>query len=436
MKAQGVQGIGRDSSSGLSLPSDVGSIFSSEGPILSARGPRVEHMVAQREDTVTNLVREAFNLPQGFVERLLYFGSIHVSRIVPDVPEGLLNVLDHRVVQNLIINRERARALLQPSLMSQYERQTLQKTRRLTEDETIPQYSYIRIHFQPKRFSVFHSTDWKKRIIAKGTDFVIVNKPPALPCPPTVDNIIENILHGAAIGIETTEPLHITTRIDHATEGLVVLGKTREFVSQFLSSQSRRNDSRKLYRALVAPYKDWRNNVGLITQDALVNFKIPGMPFVTLILPNTQSTGTKQETRKKQPVECQMIIHSASMIEINDNFKRTLCLDDNVAVELEIELITGRTHQIRAQLAALQTPILGDTLYKPLQDIQMREHLLELEKDGATSDAIYRKLGSDRLLYEPQKGIGLQAYKLELADGQLFGNPGITIFEAGKPWWR
>jgi hypothetical protein len=66
----------------------------------------------------------------------------------------------------------------------------------------------------------------------------------------------------------------------------------------------------------------------------------------------------------------------------------------------------------------------------------MRERLLELEKDGATPDAIYRRLGGDRLLYEPQKGIGLQAYRLELADGQLFGSPGITVFEAGKPWWR
>ena len=87
-------------------------------------------------------------------------------------------------------------------------------------------------------------------------------------------------------------------------------------------------------------------------------------------------------------------------------------------------------------MAALQTPILGDTLYNPLQDIRMREQLLELEEDGATPDAIYRKLGGDRLLYEPQKGIGLQASKLELADGQLLGNPGITVFEAGEPWWR
>ena len=66
MQTQGVQGIGREFSTGLSLPSDDASSVFSGGmeSNLSAKGPRVEHMVAPREDTVTNLVREAFNLPQ------------------------------------------------------------------------------------------------------------------------------------------------------------------------------------------------------------------------------------------------------------------------------------------------------------------------------------------------------------------------------------
>jgi len=83
MNAQGVQGIGRELSSGLSLPSDVGSIFSSGANLekVSARGPRVEHMVAPREDTVANLVREAFNLPQVRVVFMLQATDLQVLAI-------------------------------------------------------------------------------------------------------------------------------------------------------------------------------------------------------------------------------------------------------------------------------------------------------------------------------------------------------------------
>lgn len=38
-------------------------------------------------------------------------------------------------------------------------------------------------------------------------------------------------------------------------------------------------------------------------------------------------------------------------------------LDNKYVIELEIELLTGRTHQIRGQLSSLKAPIVGDPLY-------------------------------------------------------------------------
>ncbi len=42
-----------------------------------------------------------------------------------------------------------------------------------------------------------------------------------------------------------------------------------------------------------------------------------------------------------------------------------------------------------------------------------------------------------RLLAEPDGGIGLQACRLEVADGSLFGQAEgqMTTFQAGDPWW-
>ena len=41
--------------------------------------------------------------------------------------------------------------------------------------------------------------------------------------------------------------------------------------------------------------------------------------------------------------------------------------------ECVIELLTGRTHQIRAQLSAVGCPLLGDPLYQPLASAQLRQ---------------------------------------------------------------
>ena len=43
------------------------------------------------------------------------------------------------------------------------------------------------------------------------------------------------------------------------------------------------------------------------------------------------------------------------------------------AHECLIELLTGRTHQIRAQLSAAGCPLLGDSLYQPLACPELRQ---------------------------------------------------------------
>lgn len=48
-----------------------------------------------------------------------------------------------------------------------------------------------------------------------------------------------------------------------------------------------------------------------------------------------------------------------------------------------------------------------------------------------------RQGSADRLLREPQGGVGLQACRLEVADACMGGSRDVpALFDAGTPWWR
>eukprot|EP00889_Picochlorum_renovo_P004390 jgi/Picre1/31420/NNA_006772.t1 len=73
------------------------------------------------------------------------------------------------------------------------------------------------------------------------------------------------------------ESLFVTTRIDHPTEGLVIIGKNSKFVGRFNASMNGR--IQKWYRAAVLVPKDnhdarIRDILGDMTHRAIMNFKL------------------------------------------------------------------------------------------------------------------------------------------------------------------
>jgi 23S rRNA pseudouridine1911/1915/1917 synthase len=204
--------------------------------------------------------------------------------------------------------------------------------RRTTSDCAVFPGQYIRVHLKPRRYSV-DGIDWRKRIVYEDTELVVVNKPAGIPVHATLDNGIENVIN--QLGAVLAESLFVTQRLDTEVGGLLVLGKTPEFQSQFNRLLAERK-VRKQYRALVTTLPETGRHV---------HYMAP------------TKRGPKTLSTQAQPtwLHCALSVLKAE--------RSTHSLPASCAYDVEIDLETGRTHQIRAQLSAMGSSIVGDTLY-------------------------------------------------------------------------
>lgn len=216
----------------------------------------------------------------------------------------------------------------------------------LLSEATLKADSLIRVHTKPRRYYVKY--DWKNFIVMNHPDFIILNKPCGIPSHPSVDNIIENSLTQTQIALNSK--LFICHRLDTTTEGLIVYGRHSDFVKKF-NLQLQNKSITKKYVALVE-----KKQLSPIKPQRLIHYMEP----------------SPRAPKKVSPIfhdqwdECEMIIESVQNPKNRE-------LKDNCSI-LKINLITGRTHQIRAQLSEIGCPILGDYAYGSLIDWKRWEH--------------------------------------------------------------
>lgn len=185
----------------------------------------------------------------------------------------------------------------------------------------------FRVHTKPRRYHCHY--DWNSLVVYENQDFVVVNKPSGVPSHPSVDNVIENSLTQTSLACRT--PLFITHRLDTLTSGLIVYAKNIQFVKNF-NIQLQNKTIEKKYVALVeAP------------------------PH----LPNKVIHYMEPSPRAPKKVS-EFFIEGWSFCELEILEQKKVSFDLSW---LKINLLTGRTHQIRSQLSNLQAPIMGDALY-------------------------------------------------------------------------
>lgn len=201
----------------------------------------------------------------------------------------------------------------------------------------------VRIHLMPRRFdtSVFC---FDRDVIFQNQDFLIVNKPALLPVHPTLDNRVENLLF--CLQQKTKGSVFGVHRLDLETTGLIVFSKTESATAHFQKIFSER-DINKMYKAVVSGdgpspghYRHWMQKDSR-SPKKISDFERPDHMLIEL---NVQGHGS--------------FLPKTSVVEI--------------------ELLTGKTHQIRSQLAHLGSPLMADSMYggRPFADATLYPHFL------------------------------------------------------------
>jgi len=261
--------------------------------------------------------------------------------------------------------------------------------------------NYLRVHVQPKRFPAAFAVDWKACVLKVGEGYVCAHKPAGVSVVPTVDNVKESCLamleRAAGLKEGTLKPIH---RLDVGTEGVLVLGTTSAFAKEFGDMLADRSVT-KVYRVLT------ENAVpcGVHIHDAEPATEGPRKMIMTKVdtddidgeIERSAERGGGERGGVSGPKRCILRVLKS----------------ENIAParwETKVELLTGRTHQIRAQFAALSAPLVGETLYRAPGD------------DGEVR------------VQKPSEYLGLQASEMHIKRDCALG-PSGTIIRAFEPWW-
>lgn len=175
-------------------------------------------------------------------------------------------------------------------------------------------------------------------IIYEDDWLLVINKAAGMPSIPSYQHPSGTVANGLLAYYDKKQlpyTIHIVTRLDKDTSGLMLIAK-HQYSHSLLSQMQKRQDIKRYYRALVSG--NLRKDKGSIR------------------LPIRRKEGSIIE--REVGAGGQEAITNYHVIKRYENF-----------TYIKVQLETGRTHQIRVHFQALGHPLIGDSLYGGDMDI-------------------------------------------------------------------
>ena len=194
----------------------------------------------------------------------------------------------------------------------------------------------VELHLEPAVVAVALPQDIPLNIVYEDAAIIVINKPAGMvvhPAPGNPDNTLVNALlfHCKDLsGIGGVLRPGIVHRLDKETSGLIVAAKSDE-AHRKLSAQFEKHDVHKKYVALV-----WGDVKGASGE---------------IVLP----VGRHPVDRKKMSTKSRHGKDALTLWKVRERY--------GMATLLDIEIKTGRTHQIRVHLSERGYPVIGDAVY-------------------------------------------------------------------------
>ena len=169
-------------------------------------------------------------------------------------------------------------------------------------------------------------------IVYEDDHVLVINKPAFMNTIPSREHpsgSIANRVAGYYVKQGIASTVHVVTRLDRDTSGIMLIAKHRH-VHHLLSEQQKRGEVKRMYVAFVH---------GHVAPEGKVEAPIG----------RRSSSIIEREVREDGQYACTL-------------FKRLHAFEDDYSY-VQLRLLTGRTHQIRVHMAHIGHPLLGDDLY-------------------------------------------------------------------------